>query len=247
MALKVITIDFWNTIFDSSNGNARNNYRIEEFKNQMLILNKNISEEDYQKAMSSSWEYFNTIWKNDHRTPSTTETVSYFWKYLGLEPNKDSMDVLVRAFGDCVLYYPPVLIPEIHDSLYELSKEFKLAVISDTGFSPGSVLKRLMLENDILQYFSEFSFSDETGVAKPHPKAYMKVLDSLNCTPDEALHIGDIEETDILGAKNLGMKAIRFTGDPTATLNGNNPKHTIADYEAKQWSDIVKQISIINS
>ena len=42
------------------------------------------------------------------------------------------------------------------------------------------------------------------------------------------------------------MKAIRFTGDPTAILNGNNPKKSIADFEAKTWEEILSQIKSIN-
>jgi HAD superfamily hydrolase (TIGR01509 family) len=246
MALKVITIDFWNTIFDSSNGTARNEYRISEFRNQMILINASISEEDYKNAMKSSWEYFNTIWKSEYRTPSTDETVRYFWRTLHLEPNEDSMSALVESFGDSVLYHPPKLLPGIEDALDELSNNYLLAIISDTGFSPGRTLRRLLQENDILRYFSEFSFSDETGVSKPHPKAYQKILNALECSPGEALHVGDIEETDIVGAKNLGMKAIRFTGDPTAMLNGNNPIKSLADFEAKTWEEILSQIKSIN-
>src|SRR5690606_40365814 len=58
----------------------------------------------------------------------------------------------------------------------------------------------------IAGYFDIYVFSDETGVAKPHPEAFRRAYEPLGCLPSEALHIGDIERTDILGAKSAGMK-----------------------------------------
>ena len=40
----------------------------------------------------------------------------------------------------------------------------------------------------------------------------MRILHDLNIGPEEAVHIGDLEHTDIAGAKRIGMKAIKFIG-----------------------------------
>ena len=49
-------------------------------------------------------------------------------------------------------------------------------------------------------------------------------LATLNAKPAEAVHIGDIFRTDIVGAKNAGMKAIRFAG-----FNTGDGKDTLSD------------------
>lgn len=244
--IKVITIDFWNTIFDSSNGTLRNKYR-----QQVLIQTIDqhgvlIKEDEFNEAMRASWEYFNTIWRNDHRTPTPKETVEFFWNYLKLPEDEQAIDKLTIEFGDCVLLYPPTLMEGIKENLSLLAKDYKLAVISDTGFSPGSVLRKLLEQNDLLGLFSAFSFSDETGVSKPHKLAYYKVLNELDCKPENAVHIGDIESTDILGAKSIGMKAIRFSSDTPNIFSKENPETSLADFIAKTWDEIPPLIQKLN-
>jgi len=245
MSLELITIDFWNTLFDASNGSDRNEYRVNEMKNEISRLGIHIDDEQYQKIMEKSWEYFNEIWKNQLRTPTAEESVKFFTGELNLPKNSPAAERILKVFAESILYFPPKLIIGVREALDKLAQNYKLAIVSDTGFSPGSVLKRLMYENDILYYFSAFSFSDETKVAKPHRRAFTTVLDELGIKPENALHIGDIEDTDIKGAKSVGMAVIRFTGDPTAFLNLNKSRDTVADFISDSWTEIVKYIKSV--
>jgi putative hydrolase of the HAD superfamily len=246
MSLELITIDFWNTLFDASNGNDRNAYRVSEMKNEIARLGITIDDAKYQSVMEESWEYFNDIWKNQLRTPTAAESIDFFSEKLNLPKNSDTVERILKVFAESILYFPPKLIDGVKDALDELSHNYRLAIVSDTGFSPGSVLKRLMYENGVLHYFSAFSFSDETKVAKPHKKAFVSVLEDLNVKPDAALHVGDIEDTDIKGAKAVGMMAVRFTGDPTAFLNLNKSNETVADFMSDSWQEIVEFIKSVN-
>ncbi len=245
--IKVVTIDFWNTIFDSSNGNLRNKYRQRVLIQTIDQHNVTIKEEEFNDAMKASWEYFNNIWRNEHRTPTPKETVEFFWNYLHLPPDELAIEELTREFGECVLLYPPSLMSGFKENLALLAKKFPLAVISDTGFSPGTILKELLKLENVLDYFDSFSFSDETGVSKPHKNAYYKVLNELKCHPENAVHIGDIESTDILGAKNIGMKAIRFSSDAPNIFSKENPDTSLADFIAKSWDEIPSLIDILNN
>ncbi len=238
MPIKAITIDFWNTLFDSSNGKQRNDYRIKTLIGQVDKYGLVFKQHELNEAMQASWEYFNNVWINESRTPSTAETVSFFWRYLKLPDDSSSVKIISDAFADSIIAYPPQLMEGAKDALIKLSAEYQLAIISDTGFSPGTILRRLMRDNGVDKYFSAFSFSDETGVSKPDPLAFTHALRQLQRTPRETVHIGDIEFTDIKGAKNIGMKAIRFKGDLTMFTIKENPAETIADAEAEHWKDI---------
>jgi len=44
-----------------------------------------------------------------------------------------------------------------------------------------------------------------TFLGKPHPYAFARILDDFGLAPDECLMIGDNLETDILGARRMGM------------------------------------------
>jgi len=244
--LKVITIDFWNTIFDSSSGVDRNKYRLNALITETDKLGCFIRQEELEPAMKSSWEYFNHVWMNEQRTPSSMELVNFFWKKLNIPESEESVNRIAETFSNSILVHPPKLVANVKESLKELSIEFKLGIVSDTGFSPGTILKKLLEKEEILGYFDAFSFSDETGVAKPNKKAFLTILDRFECNPEESLHVGDIEKTDILGAKNLGMKAIRFDGDSSAYLVKENPEETLADFKSGDWLEIPRLIKKLN-
>lgn len=246
MALKVITIDFWNTLFDSSNAQERNKYRNQIIYKTISDLGIKITEKQIKDGITASWAHFNENWIKNMRTPLPRETVEFFFDYLEIPYDKNAIDKIVKVFETIILDFPPNLMDGAGLALDYLSKKYILGLISDTGFTPGSILKLVMQKNEILDFFSAFSFSDETGVAKPHPDAYFKILNQFDCNPSEALHIGDIEQTDIEGAIRLGMKAIRFSGDPSY-LSAPNPKKTRANAECFHWDEITETIEKIDN
>lgn len=247
MALNVITIDFWNTIYNSENGKQRNKYRQRAIINELDKKGRLIKQKEFEDAMKKSWEFFNRIWFSEKRTPSPLETVSFFWDYLNIEKDDKSINIIIEEFAISTIKFPPTLNFNAKESIKTLSKDFDLAIVSDTGFTSGKLLRELLKKDDLFDYFSEFSFSDETGVSKPHPKAYKYVLEKLNCKPQNSLHIGDIERTDIEGAKNVGMYSIRYSGDTTGNMAKDNPKSTKADAELDNWDKVLDKIYEIHN
>lgn len=240
---KAITIDFWNTLYDSTNGLERNKYRQRVLINELDKYGIMVLAEEYDRAMKATWNFFEITWKNEHRTPTARECVEYFWDFVKVPKDMDSIEIVTQAFEDSVIVHKPKLISNVKESLDILSNEFDLAIISDTGFSPGNILKQLMIEDDIEKYFKGFSFSNETGFSKPNENAFKIALEQLGVSADNSLHIGDIEHTDIVGSKNYGMKSIRFSGSVTEYTTRNNSKSTLADYETDSWTDIVSKIN----
>ncbi len=238
MEIKVITIDFWNTLYDSSGGELRNHYRQRILFEQMDKSGVWVKKDEYDAAMKSTWEYFENIWTKEHRTPSAEDCLEHMWKFLKLPGDQEAKNIVIESFEDCILEHPPKLLDGAEEILFELSQKYQLALVSDTGFSPGTILQELMKRNDIMKYFSAFSFSNETGVAKPHEKAFRTALEPFSIDPSEAIHIGDIEQTDIVGAKNFGMGAIRFTGSETEYVIVRNPTESRADHWAASWEEI---------
>jgi len=238
MAIKVITIDFWNTLFDSKNGNERNQYRNKILKDHFEELGFNFTDGEYENAMKASWEYFSKIWQNDMRTPLSSELVEYYFKKMGVEADLERIDEIAFTFEESIIKFKPDLLPGVKENLDILKSKYKLAIVSDTGFSPGKVLRVLLNHYGIFDHFSAFSFSDETGVSKPHKKAFQHVLDQLAYFPNEAIHIGDIEKTDVIGAKGIGMKAILFSGDKNSFFYKQQKGKSIADAEVGSWDEI---------
>ncbi len=238
MAIKAVTIDFWNTLFDSSNGDIRREARRQALRREVERLGHAPDDELLGRCYNETTEYFNSVWRTEQKTPLTSTLVEYVWRRAGIQPDTEAVDVLVKEFCEGVLVSPPALLPGAKEALKQLSSHYYIALISDTAFSPGSVLMQLMEREGVLQYFNDFSFSDETGVAKPHPLAFERAIRGIDVEPGECVHIGDIEATDVFGAKSFGMKAIRFTGDCNPHVGNGHDQPTAADAEAATWQEI---------
>ena len=92
----------------------------------------------------------------------------------------------------------PDIAPGIAGAIKELHGKYKLGVISDTIFSSGRVLRKLLQANDLEQYFDVFIFSDEVGCSKPDP-TLLAAAEGLGVDVTEIVHIGDRDTKDIKG------------------------------------------------
>jgi len=110
----------------------------------------------------------------------------------------------------------PELLPGVGQGLSQLTADYKLALIVDTGFAPGRVLRELLRRHDLLDLFAFAYFSDEGAWSKPDRRVFAGVLEELAVDPAEAVHVGDSKRTDIAGAKAAGMLAVQVSGSAAA-------------------------------
>lgn len=62
---------------------------------------------------------------------------------------------------------------------------------------------------DVLDRFDPFVDLSNTGILKPDPRGYQRVLDGLGLPADQVLFVDD-QPVNIAGAERVGMKAIHF-------------------------------------
>lgn len=86
----------------------------------------------------------------------------------------------------------------------------RLALVCDTGLSPGPVVRRLLERAGLLERLEVQVFSDEQGVPKPHRRMFEAALGPLGIGAPAALHVGDLRRTDVAGARSAGMATIRL-------------------------------------
>ena len=84
------------------------------------------------------------------------------------------------------------------------------ALVCDTGFSPGRVVRHLLDRNGLLELLEVQIFSDEAGVPKPHPSLFRAALEPLGVEPPSAVHVGDLRRTDVAGGRGVGMGTVRI-------------------------------------
>ncbi|MBU0536457.1 MAG: HAD-IA family hydrolase [Nanoarchaeota archaeon] len=94
--------------------------------------------------------------------------------------------------------------PKVKSVLKRLkAKGLKLAVITD---APRLKAYMRLDEMGIADYFDVVVGLEDTGRVKPSRLPFKKALKELGVKADEAMHVGDWRERDILGAKRVGMK-----------------------------------------
>ncbi len=139
----------------------------------------------------------------------------------------------MRRFERLVLELPPEPMPGAVYTLPQLAERYRMAVICDTGYSPGSVLRQLLDKHDMLAHFEYTYFSNEHGISKPDVRAFLHALEEIDTRPSEAAHVGDIQRTDVAGAQAAGMAAVHFVG-----ANNKDVGHSTADVIVSHFEEL---------
>lgn len=96
------------------------------------------------------------------------------------------------------------LYPDVKEILKVLSQKYKLGIIANQ--SAGTQER---IDNwEIGKYFDAVVASAEAGVSKPDLKIFEIALKQADCSPKNAVMIGDRLDNDIAPAKKLGMKTV---------------------------------------
>ena len=91
-------------------------------------------------------------------------------------------------------------------------------------------------EVGIKNYFDIIADSTNLGFVKPDSRIFQFVLEKLNISPADALHIGDLYGSDVLGGRNAGLDVIWLNKRRIEKLDETQI------LEVKKLSEIVKQL-----
>ena len=133
-----------------------------------------------------------------------------------------------------------VLYPHVNMTLINLIKRgLKLAVLSDAP-RPQAWLRLCQLQ--LHHIFDHVITFDDTGLRKPDPIPFRKMLSLLGVASHEALMVGDWPERDVVGAKHVGIRTVfaRY-GDTFDTVESG------ADFEIEDIREILRIVDLENA
>lgn len=140
--------------------------------------------------------------------------VREFLYELGLNPSNEKLVNEINKIGRGEDQW---LFDDALDFLeYAKSEGYSLVLVSNATPKGKEVFEKLGLK----KYFDLTVFSFEVGLVKPNPKIFSLIVKNMG---KPLLHVGDIYEMDILGAKRAGIKAVLldrfgFYGNGISTL-----------------------------
>ena len=144
--------------------------------------------------------------------PWIHETTLRYWKtYAGTSP----------LFSDTM------------STIHRLKKAgFRLGMVSDSDGTPGMKMKRIR-QQPFLKFLETIVVAGEdTPNVKPSRRPFTLVAKRLSLQPRNCVYIGDNPNTDIEGAKGVGMMVI--------LVKRRGPKGGHPDYFARSLSDAAK-------
>jgi len=206
--VKAISLDLWGTLLDDQHSpvdtvlyrEQRQNFLREE----LLRQGHKIDAEQMKAAYKHTWKYFDDLWAQQQAF-GAADGLREMLRFLDAELPPESFSRVVKFFEET---FGTDLPPELDNSMAAvkgLASQYSLGLISDTAWTPGRVLREILERYGILDCFSVLAFSGEVGVTKPHPKMFQLALDGLGVKPHECLHVGDLQHTDIAGARQAGV------------------------------------------
>jgi len=221
--IKAVLFDFGQTLADSADGfrSAEKDAQQKIFKSlaltewdEFLQNYRRIRTEFHAKSKLSRFD----IWQE------------VYWYYCR-ECNKELLQKWEHEYW-CKVKKNTTLFPETRDVLKELSKNYKLGLITNTEGQKIETAHRFSLFPDIEKFFSEVIIAGQVNIPpKPNPAPFQLCLQKLDIKPPEAVYVGDDWDKDICGAQNTGLKPVWI-------------KHRFVQ---RNWPDIETNVPVINS
>jgi len=231
--LHAVTFDFWGTLYQNAHARDERLHLLEE------VLTRHSQPRprtELEAAYRYVWSVWNRVWREQHRSITIERWLRELLAFLKADLPEDVLAGLGQPIEEIYLRGDaPRPVPGVAEVLPRLSRRYRLGLISDTGLTPGRVLRELLRRDGLLPYFRTLTFSDETGATKPLPEQFLRTLTILKARPEDAAHVGDLPETDLTGARAVGMKAVLFLG-----VSNRQDGRPLADGVFEQYSELEK-------
>lgn len=207
--IEAVTFDFWNTIAAVPSG------AMSAARQRAIAAACESSDVEVEAdRLLQSLEQVGLDWERswaEGRHLHPDEAAASLVRALGVEGA--AREMVAAAFLGAGREVELELAPHIRPCLEALGERgIRLGIVCDVGFSGGELLRELLDGEGLLGHFQGWGFSDEVGHYKPAPQIFEAALAVLGARPEEALHVGDLRRTDVVGAAALGMKTVRYRG-----------------------------------
>lgn len=215
---KLVTLDLWNTLINDvpDGGTIRNSLRVQGIAQVLADQGHICTNSHIQKALRETQKI---LWAGQlsGKDLSFKQQVEFFLKELHLLSldtlESQCRDQIAEKYGYAFFGCSPRLHKDVKSVLQRLKENgLKVALVSNTGATPGNMLRVYLARLGILEYFDCLVFSDEHQIAKPNPELFSIALERLETMPEQAVHVGDQIYFDCDGAKQAGMKAVLLDG-----------------------------------
>jgi FMN phosphatase YigB (HAD superfamily) len=238
--LQAVTFDFWSTLIDGTPTPQRTAERLARLHAALAGAGVTHSAEELRVAFGRALERVSAESQESLRDVGPPGRWATLAKELGIPDGLVPYAVVEKAYEDITLDPLPAMMPHADQAVPAVKAAgYRTGVICNTGMAGGRVLREVLRRYGLLDLFDVTVWSNEFGWSKPDPRIFAHTLAALGDVPPErALHIGDLEELDVEGARRAGVHAALYTPQSV-----DDPATTDAELVVRDWRDFPRQLA----
>jgi len=212
--LKAIAFDLWETLITDTPELSKQQERLRLTRMEEILSahGHGALADRIEHAYRALWHRCHDLyWSLDLDVPCRRQ-IEHFLEELQLEVREETMlQALEDAYAGAALEILPKTVDGAPELLAELkARGLRVGLISNTGRTPGSVLRDILDALDLAKHIDVMVFSNEHGECKPQPSIFEELRRGLGVAYDEMMFVGDNLYVDVHGAQRLGMRAVHF-------------------------------------
>lgn len=178
------------------------------------------NEERLNKAFREEWQ------NQSLRKPSPgprEEDDRLWWKSIAIKTLQRTAVISTKVdleawFEELYLHFTQPGVWALYEDatrcLERMEGNSRLAVISNFDRRLRIILEQL----NVTCFFEHLFISSEIGCEKPHPRIFLRALETMSVDPARCLHVGDDALADQKGAREVGMQTL-LLNRPNVTLD----------------------------
>jgi putative hydrolase of the HAD superfamily len=214
--IKAVAFDLWETLITDTPELSRKQERLRIDRMEEILRARGFGSaaEQIEGAYRSMWHRCQELyWSADVDIPCRRQ-IEHFLEEMALDAkafDEETLGGLERVYANAALEIMPAAIVGAGPTLTELKRRgLKIGLISNTGRTPGYVLREILDRLGLATSIDAMVFSNEHGECKPRRSIFDNLHRAIGVAHDEIVFIGDNLYVDVFGAQQCGMRAIHF-------------------------------------
>ena len=254
--ITAVAFDLWETLITDSPASSRRQERLRIARMEEILRGRGHSAvaERIEHAYRALWHRCQDLYWSEDRDVPCRRQIEHFLEELGLMPSTFDEPVLAElehAYAHAALEVLPDPVAGAAETLAALkARGFGVGLISNTGRTPGSVLRTILGELGLAASIDVMVFSNEHGHCKPRPSIFEELRRGLDVRYDEMVFVGDNLYADVHGAQSCGMRAVHFDPPTRGTAVAPHVEHgltIVADARVTALGELVRVIESFDS
>jgi putative hydrolase of the HAD superfamily len=254
--LRAIAFDLWETLITDTPHLSKEQERLRLTRMEAVLEARGHGAVAHriEDAYRTLWRRCHDLYWSEDRDVPCRRQIEHLLEELALDPagfGEEALAELEHAYATAALDVLPEAVDGARETLAALkARGLAVGLVSNTGRTPGSVLRQILGRLGLASSIDVMVFSNEHGQCKPRPSIFEELRRGLGVAYDEMMFVGDNLYADVHGAQRCGMRAVHFVPAVRGSAVAPEIDHgleIVPDATVFALPDVLAVIATINS